>query len=623
MRLFSAWSWPRTILTSLLVVLFLLYAALHGRYFDTLEHRAYDQLLKWTAAERDERDERDERIILVDIDEKSLAAFGPWPWPRETVAQLITELTHHYQVTALGVDVVFPDAKPNDALLKTALNQPNVVFGQVLDFSDASQNHVGKLADLMGLPHAHFPTRIKGFIANHPEVLGANSRVGHISPVIDEDGKVRRIYPIACAQEGCTATLSLKLYQVLTRASALHAQMDGHALAVKMGEGEAFRLPLDREGAMIIPYRAKVGSFAYLSASDVLQHQVAPERLKNMIVVLGSTAFGLGDYVATPISSVMPALEIHGELVSAMLDRSFITPKYTLNWVMLPILLIAFFYLFWPWHSLNGILIWTILTLTVALTASVMMFVAYSCLIPLTTPFSMAFMLGLLGFILESLRLNQKLLMVFRQFNRFIPRSLVDRFIYGQSVTNGSQELRLTVLVVDMRGFTSAAEDRTSDQVAQLAQHCLKALTDAVVQHGGTIEKYSGDGLMAVWGAPPHRDSHQAQHAVAAGLAMQQAITDLAPWFITHNFEPMQASVGINTGEMSVGVFGSDEYAAWTVHGDAVNVASRIEQLTREVHENLLMGEQTARLFGMRNVRYCGEHVVKGRQGLVRVYTTI
>lgn len=617
MRLFSAWSWPRTILASLLAILFLFYGGLPNRYYYALEHRFYDQMVEWAAAT-----ERDERIILVDIDEKSLAAFGPWPWPRKTVAQLITELTHHYQVAALGVDVVFPDAKPNDALLKTALNQPNVVFGQVLDFSDASQNHVGKLAGLMGLPNKHFPTRIKGFIANHPEVLGANSQVGHISPVIDEDGKVRRIYPIACAQEGCTAALSLKLYQVLTQASALHAQMDGRELELKMGDGEAVRLPLDQAGAMIIPYRAKAGRFAYLSASDVLQHQVAPERLKNVIVILGSTAFGLGDHVATPIKSVMPALEIHGELVSAMLDRAFIIPKYTWNWMILPVLLIALLYLFWPWHSLNGILIWISIGITIVWTASITAFIAYGYLIPLSTPSLMVLSLGLLGFILESLRLNQKLLTVFHQFNRFMPKSLVDRFIQNQQVSQGSEKRRLTVLVADMRGFTSVAEGRSSDQVAQLAQQCIKVLTDVVYQYGGTIEKYSGDGLMAIWGAP-QRDRHQAKHAVEAALEMQQAIAALAPWFIAHNFKPMQIGVGINTGEMAVGVFGSAEHAAWTVHGDAVNVASRIEQLTKTVHENLLMGEQTARLFGMRKVRYCGEHAVKGRHALVPVYTTI
>lgn len=127
---------------------------------------------------------------------------------------------------------------------------------------------------------------------------------------------------------------------------------------------------------------------------------------------------------------------------------------------------------------------------------------------------------------------------------------------------------------------------------------------------------------MAIWGAPT-RDALHAQHAVEAGLKMQQDIDALAPWFIAHDFKPMKVSVGINTGEMAVGVFGGDAHLAWTAHGDAVNVASRIEQLTRTVDMHLLIGQKTAELYGMDKVKYCGDHHVKGRHGLVAVYSVL
>jgi adenylate cyclase len=250
---------------------------------------------------------------------------------------------------------------------------------------------------------------------------------------------------------------------------------------------------------------------------------------------------------------------------------------------------------------------------------SIGLFIWQGWWIPLSPMPLMVASLGLLGLVLESMRLNQQLRVVAHQFSRFIPESLVKRLIRGRVVGPSSDKRELTVLVADMRGFTGASEGKSPEAVAELAQRCLDTLTQVVYRYGGTIEKYSGDGLMAIWGAPRHDPDH-AQHAVEAGMTMQQNIGALAPWFIAHDFKPMKVSVGINTGEMAVGVFGGDAHLAWTAHGDAVNVASRIEQLTRSVEEDLLIGLKTAELYGMDKVRYCGDHHVKGRHGLVAVY---
>jgi adenylate cyclase len=303
-----------------------------------------------------------------------------------------------------------------------------------------------------------------------------------------------------------------------------------------------------------------------------------------------------------------------------MLDQRYITPQWAWAWVLVPCLLIALLYLIWPWRSTKGLLLWTALTGLVVLVASVFFFVRYAWWLPLSPMPMMVALLGVLGLVLESLRLNQQLRVVAHQFSRFIPESLVKRLIRGRVVGPSSDKRELTVLVADMRGFTGASEGKSPEAVAELAQRCLDTLTQAVYQYGGTIEKYSGDGLMAIWGAP-HHDPLHAQHAVEAGVSMQQAIAALAPWFIEHDFKPMKVSVGINTGEMAVGVFGGDAHLAWTAHGDAVNVASRIEQLTRTVNEDLLLGWKTAELYGLDKLKYCGDHYVKGRHGLVAVYS--
>ena len=613
MRNSLALNWPRLILACSAVILISLYASLPNSLYKNLERAAYDQMLSWMPMA-----ESDERIVLVDIDEKSLKEEGAWPWPRQKVAALITQLSQHYRVALLGVDIVFPEAKDGDALLKKALNQPNVVFSQVLDFSAESQNQVGQLA---GLSFAEgLPNQITGYIANHPDLLQADSQVGHISPLIDSDGKVRRFLPLACQASGCTAALSLRMHQALHGAKSMQAKLNERNLQLNLSNGENLSLPLDQERAMVIPYRVKIGGFHYLSASDVLSGQAPAATLNNAVVLLGSTSLGLGDHVATPTNNIVPGLEVHAQLLSAMLDQAYITPQFDWVWVLLPCLLIALFYLSWPWRSSRGLLTWMALSATLAVLVSVGLFTARGWLIPLSPMPIMVALLGVLGLVLESMRLNQQLRVVANQFSRFIPESLVKRLIRGRVVGPSSEKRELTVLVADMRGFTGASEGKSPEAVAELAQRCLDTLTQAVYQFGGTIEKYSGDGLIAIWGAP-RADQQHAQHAVEAGLIMQQNIAALAPWFIAHDFKPMKVSVGINTGEMAVGVFGGDAHLAWTAHGDAVNVASRIEQLTRSLDEDLLIGSKTAELLGMDKVRYCGDHFVKGRQGLVAVYT--
>ncbi len=615
MRVGLAMNWPRLILVSSVVFLMGLYVSLPNSPYKKLEFAAYDQMVAWGPAARS-----DQRIILIDIDEKSLRDVGPWPWPRKQVATLISQITQNYQVALLGVDIVFPEAKDGDALLKAALNQPNVVFSQVLDFSEASQNQVGQLAGLSPVQDASLFHPVTGYIANHPNLLQADSQIGHISPLIDADGKVRRIIPLACAPIGCTTALSLRMYQALHGAKQMHGQINKKNLQLSLSSGEILTLPLDQERAMPIPYRVRVGGFDYVSASDVLRGRVAPATLNNAVVLLGSTALGLGDHVATPTHSIVPGLEIHAQLVSAMLDQDFITPQYGWAWLLVPCLLIVLFYLLWPWRNTKGLIIWMTLSGGLVVAVSIILFMQRGWWIPLSPMPLMVALLGVLGLVLESMRLNQQLRVVAHQFSRFIPESLVKRLIRGRLVGPSSDKRELTVLVADMRGFTGASESKSPEAVAELAQKCLDTLTQVVYQFGGTIEKYSGDGLMAIWGAP-NSDPMHAKHAVEAGIIMQENIENLASWFIAHDFKPMKVSVGINTGEMAVGVFGGDAHLAWTAHGDAVNVASRIEQLTRNVKESLLMGWKTAELYGMDKVRYCGDHYVKGRLGLVAVYT--
>lgn len=592
------------------------FALVPNSLYVSLEQIAYDRLVDWSA-----ENNFDERIILIDIDEATLAKVGAWPWSSEQMASLLDALLNHYQVSLIGVDIVFPDQKPNSGKLTALLNHPSVVMSQVLDFSKASNNHTGELITFRHTGLQNVP-EIHGFIANHTDFVTVQSKVGHISPIVDADGKVRRIFPVACMQNQCTSMLSLEMYKALNSGLDDEISLSNHLLTLEhYGSGNS-TIPLDQENALLIPFNVHPEGYRYISAQSVMQHQIDPAQLNNAVVLLGSTALGLGDYVATPTRNIAPGLELHAQIFSAILDNSFIQPKQSIEWVIIPVLLMGLIFVVLSSRNSKANFMIMIVLLIIIISTQYLLFKLMHWHIPSSPAVLSTLLLGLSTLLHDNFLVNRKLSALALQMGKFIPASLAKRMMRGRDLTPGTEERELTVLVADMRGFTSAAEGISPEKVALLAQKCLETLTQAVYQYGGNIEKFSGDGLMAIWGAP-QPDADHANHAFLAGQLMQIKIHQLAPWFKQHGFKPMQVSIGINTGKMAFGVFGGDSHLAWSAHGDAVNVASRIEQLTRQVGKPMLVGKTTAELVGIHLFQDCGEYIVKGRQVAVRVYSPI
>lgn len=569
--------------------------------------------------------EFESRILLVDLDEKSLAEVGPWPWPRARVGELIRSLTDHYQVNTVALDIVFPDPRADDRQLRAAVNHPAVILSQTFDMQAGSENRIGTLANVFPVAVGSSVGRAYGYLANHGGLLPAEPRVGHITPEIDSDGRIRSLYPVICFEQSCAMSLSLRMFQKLMRAGSIqwNAARDRNNGLWSFDAWADTKIPLDAAGRVWVPYRVQPSGFQYVSAADVLGQRVDAERLRNMVVIVGSTALGLGDRVATPVSAVTPGMEVHAQLLSSLLDGQLDHRREVSVVELLAVALIGGILLFvWPGRGQRAVLIWTFLMITVFAVAYLLL---RSTGQVVTQASAMLLWFGavvLFWIAFESALLNRQIKTVAVQFSHFLPPFLVHRLMRGSVLAPESENRLLTVLVADLRGFTKACEHQSPDRVALLAQTCLATLSAVVDQHGGTIEKFTGDGLMAIWGAA----ESDGQGAVAAGNAyraagqMQRAIAELGPWFLSNGFAPMQLSVGLNTGEMAVGIFGGAGHLAWTAQGDAVNVASRIEQLTRETGDAMLVGELTARLVGLSQFERRGDYPVKGRSAAVTVY---
>ncbi len=572
----------------------------------------------------------DDRLAIVDIDDKSLREIGRWPWPREKTAKLTTALFEEYGVAAVGFDVVFsePDQSSGLPVLERLAKEElagDKTFPAVLErlrpkldydaqFADSLAGgpavlgyyfDLGVTKDTAGmLPAPAMPCAephglgvdamaASGYNANLPDIQGQATGAGFFNMQADFDGVARRMPALIDYQGQCYGSLALLLTQ---------AAMGIERVAVLPASGwrpptldmDGLRVPLDEQAQVRVPYR-NLDAFRYISAADVLAGRTPAAHLEGRIVLIGSTAPGIMDLRVTPTAKAFPGVEIHASVISGILDD-------TIKWepvgvrgyemagifVLGIILAAALPYLSPLWAAL--------LTLAVATGLTAADFYAWSTLhmqIPLAS--SLLAVVGLFvlnmsyGFFVEARSKAQ----ITRLFGQYIPPELVDEMAKDPARYSLRGESRvMTVLFSDIRDFTSISEGLEASQLADMLNAYLSHMTRLIQQQRGTIDKYIGDAIMAFWGAPMSDEQH-ARDGVLTALAMQSTLAELNPQLVERGWPEVRIGVGVNSGRMSVGNMGSSFRMSYTVMADAVNLASRLEGLTKQYGVGVLAGEST------------------------------
>ncbi len=585
----------------------------------------------------------DDRIVIVDIDEKSLKQEGRWPWGRDKLAALMDELFGHYGVAAVGFDVVFAEKdtssglnvlqdlgrkqfkdvaqfqsvlnqiKPHleyDALFASKLRQRNVVLGYY--FSNAESGAQASTSGMLpqpAFPAGTFKGRPINFIkwdsygANLPELQQSAATAGHFNPVIDFDGVVRRVPMIVEYDGAYYESLSLALVRTVLGSAQLtpgfaDSQSKGYGglewLELKSPRGE-LTIPVDSDVSTLVPYRGGRGTFRYVSATDVLHAQLPVTDLQNKIVLVGTTAPGLMDMRTTPVGEVYPGVEIHANMISGILSQNIKqSPPYVLgaNVVLVLLIGVALTLLLPLLNAVQGTLItFIVLFADVAFNGALWQF--GNIALPLAGGMIMILALFALnmtfGYFVESRTKRQ----ITGLFGQYVPSELVDEMSkHPEQVSMEGDSREMTILFSDVRGFTSISEKLEPKELSLLMNEFLTPLSRIIHQQRGTIDKYMGDCIMAFWGAPLPDDRH-AYHAILAGMEMQRTLAQLQPHFKERGWPEIRIGVGINTGRVSVGNMGSEIRVAYTVMGDAVNLASRLEGITKEYGALVLVGETT------------------------------
>jgi adenylate cyclase len=591
----------------------------------------------------------DPRIVIVDIDGKSLTEVGRFPWSRNIQAKLVSQLTRHYHVGAVGFDISFPEPdtssgygvleKLSDGELKDvpALKQRLTALKPSMDYDGLFAGALRGQPVILGFNlsvdqiKGQLPTPIiteqdlngrellaysaPGYEANIGVLQSAAAGAGSFSVVTDLDGIVRTAGMIQQIGDNYYPALSLATAARYLGAVAIKPylservdQLSANQLAsggfdsvtILMPEKRQRVIPVGEAMTTVVQYRGKGGpqggAFRYVSAADVLAGRTPPEVLKGAIVLVGTTAPGLVDLRATPVNPEYPGVEIHANIIKSILDNSF---KSRPDWasaiegIEILALGLALSFALAALAPLPSILA-GLLTLGAAVGANYYLYSEQNLLFNfgmLSIVIVAVFVLNVAWGYFFEVRKGQALV---SRFGEYVAPELVAEMADDPEKYNMDGESReLTVLFVDVRGFTTISEGLTPKQLREYINLYLTAMSEDIRDsHRGTLDKYIGDAVMAFWGAPVAFADH-ASRAVATSLLMQASAHRLNDDFIARGWPPLKIGIGLNSGLMHVGDMGSKIRRAYTVMGDAVNLGSRLEGITKVYGVGITVGEAT------------------------------
>jgi adenylate cyclase len=644
------------------IIIFVITSIFLYLYFP-LELKTYDLrvLLKTTKHPHDD-------IVIIDIDDHSIEKLGRFRnWPRWYYAAVVSYLSEQ-DARIIGVDMLFPEPDTisqdliaiyedkKEAAVREQLSRQGI-HGNTRDIITIVLKNMGFDEELMQalqrsqkviLPLAI----IKSSDAREGDVKGAEkySRevplktrsvlpkgtgiavptsmlikgakdIGVVNTDSDIDGIIRKVPLFYRYAKQVYPSFSLTIF--------LHAHglenKKIHIVPGKYVEIGSYRIPVDSEVRMLINFLGSPFSFRYISFYDVFMQRVGEGFFKDKIVLLGSSAVALSDLKPTPVSrNMMPGVEVHANAIYTFINESFIqyptTPVTLLVILGIAILIAALASHCKPWLSL----LLTILTFIGFLVLCDILFDAKNIWLEIVRPSYTLIVTYIVAIAYRFAVVDRSKRELRRTFDRYVSREVVEQIISNPSQLKlGGERKDITVLFSDIRGFTSMSESMQPEEVVGVLNDYLTAMTDIILTYGGTIDKFIGDAIMAVFGAPIHYADHTLRAARAA-LKMRDALKELWAKWAEEQKHPFDIGIGISTGEAIVGNIGSVRRTEYTAIGDIVNLGARIEPLNKEFNTHILISEAVYdRIKDFVTTSDIGQVKVRGKKQEVRLYELI
>ncbi|MEA2012208.1 MAG: adenylate/guanylate cyclase domain-containing protein [Verrucomicrobiota bacterium] len=599
----------------------------------------------------------DSQIVIVDIDEKSLQKFGQWPWPRTVMAKLLRKLDE-YEVKVTGLDIVFGEADKtslknyipplknylpekidlsqreldNDWVLGEAVADTNTVLGYV--FILIKEGETYEDVDVLPFPEfsleikddklANIPfTRAKRPLLNILSICNSALSEGFFNSAPDRSGIVRKVPLLIRYKNRVYPSLPLEMARIGSASdiTLCTSSKDGSLMSIRLGKEV---IPVNEKGEMFLNFRGPHETFEYISVADILEGTVPPKKLRNKYVLVGTSALGLLDLRATPYSGVFPGVEILATQLDNILKADPMEHiKKTEVSLSITVLLVM------------GILLIILLTFTRPIIAGIFGFIL------ILSIFFVNYYVFFLnnnilwtGYVLISITLLFLLVLLMNYFlegreKRFI-HSAFSHYVSEDVVAEMTQdpgkltldgeEKVITAFFSDIQSFSTFSEKMTAKELSTFLNEYLSAMSDIAMQNKGMIDKFIGDAVVAIYGAPLDNPNH-AEDAVRSGLIMLNKLKKMRKIWKARGLPEIFIRIGLNSGMMSVGNMGSKNHFAYTMMGDNVNLAARLESAGKKYGLSFLISEATRKAAGDKFYsRYIDKIIVKGRTQPVNIY---
>lgn len=597
-------------------------------------------------------------VTIVDIDEESLAEIGQFPWPRTVIADMVANL-FRMGAGLVAFDITFPEPDrlspnmiadnvaglnpeleteirqlpSNDEYFANIIKQTRVVLGQaafdrVIQDQEKRPPIKKSIAWKGPKPHTFVPP-LPSLVRNVPEIENVAAGHGFFSLLPETDGIVRRVPTLFQYEDDLYSGLSVEMLRVATNRKTILAVVgDGGIQKVIVAKG--LSLPTDEKGR-VWPHFSRHDKEKYVSARDVLSGVADPEKIKGKLIIVGTSAVGLLDIRSTPVEGTIPGVEVHANVIESVVDNAFLSRPANMNGAefiltfsagLLMIIMVPMIGARWTLVLFLLIAGGSAATSWYLFTEKRLLFDAGFAMV---STLLIYMQLTYMGYAAEEAQKKQ----VRSAFSHYMSPALVERLAEDPSgLRLGGENRDMTLLFCDVRGFTSISELFDAEGLTKLINKFLTPLTNVILNRQGTIDKYMGDCIMAFWNAPLDDDNHERNGCISA-LEMIKSLEAVNERLEREAEEegrphiPLRIGIGLNTGTCCVGNMGSDQRFDYSVLGDAVNLASRLEGQSKAYGVTIVIGEST-----YQNVQdlACIELdliMVKGKTEAVRIYSVL
>lgn len=600
---------------------------------------------------------RQDLVTIVDIDEASLRALGQWPWPRTVMAEMLSRIVEQGG-TVIGFDVLFPEpdrSSPevaaetfrglddatrerllrlpgNDAVFADAIRMSNVVLGQsgyrVSGTAPIKRPAIQTGIAIIGPDPRPFLVDFPHLLRNLPILDEAAQGQGIFSIIPEQDGIVRRVPVVAVADGTVVPSLSFEMLRVATRSGAILIKSD--ASGVRSVGVDDLEIPTDGKGRVWIHF-SSLNPGRYVSAIDLLQGTVPTDRLVGKMVLIGTSAAGLLDLKVTPVHPALPGVELHAQLLeSALTGETLSRPAYTASVeIVLATLLSLTLIVLVPRVNAGTLFVLGGTTAAITLGVSWYCFSFLDLLVDYTFPLVSSLLVYAVLVFTNYVTVSADRYRIRSAFSQYLSPDLVEQLAQSpEKLTLGGEQRVLTVLFSDIRGFTTISELYKDDPkgLTTLINRLFTPLTKDIMERRGTIDKYMGDAIMAFWNAPLADPRHEmnACEAACAMLDSLKVLNEQRQREADQPVPPLRIGIGLNTGLCAVGNFGSDLHFNYSALGDTVNLASRLEGMTKHYGVPIIIGERTAQAVLTQFAVLEIDHLqVRGKRELERIFTVL